>query len=68
MVIGNFKTAARVSLSEAHARSAKTTWRYSMTKFTLREATILSTALATPVLAQTVIQEPGAYAFYPTEI
>jgi hypothetical protein len=26
--------------------------------------TIPSMALATPVLAQTVIQEPGAYAFY----
>jgi len=35
-----------------------------MTKFTLLVATILSTALATPVLAQAVIQEPGAYAFY----
>ena len=36
-----------------------------MTKFTLLGvATILSTALATPVLAQAVIQEPGAYAFY----
>ena len=40
-------------------------WRHSMTKFTLLGvATILSTALATPVLAQAVIQEPGAYAFY----
>jgi hypothetical protein len=27
-------------------------------------ATILSTALATPVLAQTVTQDPGAYALY----
>ena len=27
-------------------------------------AAILSTAIATPVLAQAVIQEPGAYAFY----
>jgi hypothetical protein len=36
-----------------------------MTKFTLLSlATILSIALATPVLAQAVIQEPGAYAFY----
>ena len=36
-----------------------------MSKFTLLGvATILSTALATPVLAQAVIQEPGAYAFY----
>ena len=36
-----------------------------MTKFTLLGvATILSTALAPPVLAQAVIQEPGAYAFY----
>ena len=36
-----------------------------MTKFALLGvATILSTALAAPVLAQAVIQEPGAYAFY----
>ena len=35
-----------------------------MTKFTLLVATILSTGLATPVLVQAVIQEPGAYAFY----
>ena len=36
-----------------------------MTKFSLLGvATILSTALATPVLAQAVVQEPGAYAFY----
>jgi hypothetical protein len=36
-----------------------------MIKFTfLSVATILSTALATPVVAQAVIQEPGAYAFY----
>jgi hypothetical protein len=36
-----------------------------MTKFSLLGvATILSTTLATPVLAQAVIQEPGAYAFY----
>jgi hypothetical protein len=36
-----------------------------MTKFALLGvATILSTALAPPVLAQAVIQEPGAYAFY----
>jgi hypothetical protein len=36
-----------------------------MTKFTfLSVATILSTVLATPVLAQAVIQEPGTYAFY----
>jgi|SRR5260370_1305033 len=35
-----------------------------MTKFAfLGVAAILSTALATPVLAQAVIQEPGAYAF-----
>ena len=40
-------------------------WRHSMTKFTLLGVvTILSTALATPVLAQAVIQKPGAYAFY----
>ncbi len=38
-----------------------------MTKFAfLGMAAILSTAIATPVLAQAVIQEPGAYAFsYP---
>ena len=36
-----------------------------MTKFTfLSVATILPTALATPVVAQAVVQEPGAYAFY----
>jgi hypothetical protein len=36
-----------------------------MTKFTILSlTTILLTALATPVLAQAVIQEPGAYAFY----
>jgi hypothetical protein len=36
-----------------------------MTKRTLLGAVaILSTALATPVLAQAVIQEPGAYALY----
>jgi hypothetical protein len=36
-----------------------------MTKFSLLGvATILSTALATPVLARAVVQEPGAYAFY----
>jgi hypothetical protein len=38
-----------------------------MTRFTfLGVAAVLSTAIATPVLAQAVIQEPGAYAFpYP---
>ena len=36
-----------------------------MTTLTLLgAATILSTTLATPVLAQAVIQEPGAYAFH----
>jgi hypothetical protein len=36
-----------------------------MTKRTLLGvAAILSTAIATPVLAQAVLQEPGAYAFY----
>jgi hypothetical protein len=36
-----------------------------MTKFALLSvATVLATALATPVLAQAAIQEPGAYAFY----
>ncbi len=36
-----------------------------MTKRTLLGvAAILSTAIATPALAQAVIQEPGAYAFY----
>jgi hypothetical protein len=42
-----------------------TRWRQSMTNCTLLGvAAILSTALATPVLAQAVIQEPGAYALY----
>ena len=36
-----------------------------MTRYTLLAATILvSAATATPVLAQAVIDEPGAYAFY----
>jgi hypothetical protein len=36
-----------------------------MTKYKLLAASvILSAAAATPVLAQAVIQEPGAYAFY----
>ena len=36
-----------------------------MTRFTrLGVATILSTALITPVLAQSVIQDPGLHAFY----
>jgi hypothetical protein len=36
-----------------------------MTRYTLlAAAVILSAATATPVLAQAVIQEPGAYAFY----
>jgi hypothetical protein len=43
----------------------RTGWRQSMTNCTLLGvATILPTALATPVLAQAVIQEPGAYALY----
>jgi hypothetical protein len=38
---------------------------HSMTKSTLLGvATILATALATPVRAQAVIQEPSSYAFY----
>jgi hypothetical protein len=35
-----------------------------MTKSTLLGVAILATALATPVRAQAVIQEPGSYAFY----
>jgi hypothetical protein len=36
-----------------------------MTRFTfLGVAAFLSTAIATPVIAQAVIQEPGAYAFH----
>ena len=36
-----------------------------MTRFTfLGVASLLSAAIATPVLAQAVIQEPGAYAFH----
>jgi hypothetical protein len=43
----------------------RTRWRQPMTNCTLLGvATILSTALATPVLAQAAIQEPGAYALY----
>jgi hypothetical protein len=63
-MFGNIGTPTRVQLSEALVRSGPT-WSRSMTKFTLLGvATILSTALAPPVLAQAVIQEPGAYAFY----
>src|SRR5260370_9954833 len=49
------------------ATRTRTRWRRPMGKFTfLGVAAILSTAIATPVLAQAVIQEPGAYAFsYP---
>ena len=63
-MIGNFRTPARVWLAEARTRS-QTTWSHSMSKFTLLGvATILSTALVTPVLAQAAIQEPGTHAFY----
>ena len=49
------------------ATRTRTRWRRPMIKFTfLGVAAILSTAIATPVFAQAVIQEPGAYAFsYP---
>jgi hypothetical protein len=61
---GNIRPPMRVQLSEALMRSGPI-WSNSMTKFALLGvATILATALATPVLAQAVIQEPGAYAFY----
>jgi hypothetical protein len=51
------------------ATRTRTRWRRPMIKFTfLGVAAILSTAIATPVFAQAVIQEPGAYAFsYPDE-
>jgi hypothetical protein len=39
-------------------------WRQSMTNCTLLGVATILTALATPVLAQAVIQEPGAYALY----
>ena len=42
-------------------------WRKNstMSKFKLLNmAAILSSTIATPLLAQAVIQEPGAYAFY----
>src|SRR5260370_33987092 len=46
------------------ATRTRTRWRRPMGKFTfLGVAAILSTAIATPVLAQAAIQEPGAYAF-----
>jgi hypothetical protein len=63
-MFGNIGTPLRVQLSEALLRSGPR-WRHSMTKFALLGVvTILSTALTPPVLAQAVIQEPGAYAFY----
>jgi hypothetical protein len=50
-------------VKSAHAQR-EPTWRCSMIRLTLLSlVTIPSMALATPVLAQTVIQEPGAYAF-----
>jgi hypothetical protein len=61
---GNIRTPMRVLLSKRSC-AAGATWIHSMTTLTLLGvATILSTTLATPVLAQAVIQEPGAYAFY----
>jgi hypothetical protein len=45
--------------------ATRTRWRNSMTKCTLLGvAAILSTTIATPVLAQAIIQEPGGYAVY----
>jgi hypothetical protein len=44
---------------------AQMRWRHSMTKCSLLSmAVILSTAIAAPVFAQAVTQEPGAYALY----
>ena len=64
LVIRNFGIASRVCLQEGHAKR-EAGWRYSMTKFTLLSvATILSTALVGPALAQAVIQARNSYAFY----
>jgi hypothetical protein len=50
---------------QTHLCATRARWRHSMTKCTLLGVVaILSTAIATPVLAQAVIQEPGVYAFY----
>jgi hypothetical protein len=63
-VSGNIKVRTRVWLAEALIRAGNC-METSMTRFTfLGVAAFLSTAIATPVLAQAVIQEPGAYAFH----
>jgi hypothetical protein len=63
-VSGNIKVRTRVWLSEALIRAGNC-METSMTRFTfLGVAAFLSTAIATPVLAQAVIQEPGAYALH----
>jgi hypothetical protein len=62
-MFGNIQTRMRVWLSEALRRSPNSMETH-MIKFAFLGVTaILSTAIATPVLAQAVIQEPGAYAF-----
>ena len=49
-----------------HLRTGSTTWKdWKMTKFKLLAvAAILSSAVATPGIAQQAVQEPGAQAFY----
>jgi hypothetical protein len=57
----NLKSLTRVSLSEAPVRDDE--WSYSMTRSKLLGVTAtMSIAIATPVFAQAVVQEPGAYA------
>src|SRR5260370_5529293 len=50
----------------AHMRDGSTTWKdLTMTNFKLLGvAAILSTMIATPVMAQQAVQEPGAHACY----
>jgi hypothetical protein len=52
--------------AHAHTHRGSTTWKdWKMTKFRLLAVTaILSTAVATPVIAQQAVQEPGLQAFY----
>jgi hypothetical protein len=63
-MFGNIRTPATVWLSERLCPIGAR-WRHSMTRRTiLSVVAILSTTITTPGLAQAVIQEPGAYAFY----
>jgi hypothetical protein len=61
----NIGTHISVSLAVgSRIRDALTRWRKSMIKFGLLGAAAILSMAATPVFAQPVISEPGAFAFY----